>query len=98
MKDLWNIRVPRVTQAQIRLTRRLMPLGICCLVSVWLLPGECRASSLYVGNFFGNQSDVLLYNGDTGAFIGTFVPHGSGSLTFPLGGGFGPDGNFYVSN
>jgi DNA-binding beta-propeller fold protein YncE len=75
-----------------------MPLGICCLVSVWLLPGECRASSLYVGNFFGNQSDVLLYNGDTGAFIGTFVPHGSGSLTFPLGGGFGPDGNFYVSN
>jgi streptogramin lyase len=53
-------------------------------------------ADLFVGNFFGSSSDVLRYNGRTGAFVSTFVPPGSGNL-FPLGGAFGPDGNFYLS-
>jgi streptogramin lyase len=55
--------------------------------------------SRVVGNFFGSTiSDVLKYDGTTGAFQSVFVPNNSGTLTFPLGGTFGPDGNFYVSN
>lgn len=51
-----------------------------------------------VGNFFGpGNEDVLRYS-NTGAFVGTFVPSGSGGLSFPLGGAYGPDGNFYVSD
>ena len=74
-------------------------LGGCCLyLGVWALPGTCAASELYVGNFFGDDSDVLRYDGNTGAFKSTFVPNGSGGLTFPLGASFGPDGNFYVTN
>jgi outer membrane protein assembly factor BamB len=53
-------------------------------------------ADLFVGNFFGSSSDVLRYNGRTGAIVSTFVPPGSGNL-FPLGGAFGPDGNFYLS-
>jgi streptogramin lyase len=74
-------------------------LGICCLCAgVSAFPGACEASDLYVGNFFGDTSDVLRYDGSTGAFKSVFVPTGSGTLTFPLGGTFGADGNLYVSN
>src|SRR5207249_4230508 len=56
-------------------------------------------ADLFVGNFFGpGNEDVLRYNGTTGAFVSTFVPTGSGGLSFPLGGTFGPDGNLYVSD
>jgi WD40 repeat protein len=73
--------------------------GVFCLfVRIGILPTNCAASELLVGNFFGNASDVLRFNGSTGAFEDTFVPHNSGTLTFPLGGAFGADGNFYVSN
>jgi hypothetical protein len=51
-------------------------------------------ADLFVGNFFGpGNEDVLRYNGTTGAFVSTFVPTGSGGLSFPLGGTFGPDNN-----
>jgi glucose/arabinose dehydrogenase len=68
-----------------------------CL-GIWVLPSPCSASELFVGNFFGTDSNVLRYDGDTGAFKDTFVPFNSGGLTFPLGGAFGADKNFYVSN
>jgi DNA-binding beta-propeller fold protein YncE len=41
---------------------------------------------------------LLRYNGTTGAFIDTFIPPGSGGLTFTHGNTFGPDGNLYVPN
>jgi WD40 repeat protein len=55
------------------------------------------SADLLVGNFFSPELDVLRYS-NTGAFVGTFVPTGSGGLSFPLGGTYGPDGNFYVSD
>jgi hypothetical protein len=58
--------------------------------------GLLGASDLYVGNFFGDDSDVLKFNGTTGAFDSVFVPFAVDS--FPLGAAFGADGNFYVSN
>ena len=66
------------------------------LVSLNVLKVPEAKADLFVGNFFGSSSDVLRYNGRTGAFVSIFVPPGSGNL-FPLGGAFGPDGNFYFS-
>ena len=75
-----------------------LALQVLC-VGVLVLPGVCAAADLYVGNFFGpGNEDVLRYNGSTGTFVSTFVPTGSGGLSFPLGGAFGADGDFYVSN
>src|SRR5437899_2062403 len=70
----------------------------CLLAALWAFPITGAASELFVGNFFGNQSDVLRFNGSTGAFETVFIPNGSGTLTFPLGAAFGADGNLYVSN
>jgi len=56
------------------------------LLAVCLLPRTGAASDLFVGNFFGNDSDFLQFNGTTGAFESVFVPHNSGTLAFPLGG------------
>jgi streptogramin lyase len=70
----------------------------CLLAVLWAFPITGVASELFVGNFFGNQSDVLRFNGSTGAFETVFIPNGSGTLTFPLGAAFGADGNLYVSN
>ncbi len=83
-----------------RMRAQMVTLAMCCLyLGVLVLPKTCGASELFVGNFFGStDSDVLRYNGSTGAFESVFVPNSSGGLTFPLGGTFGPDGNFYVSN
>ena len=60
------------------------------------------------GNLYVTSIDngkVLRYNGTTGAFLNTFVdniPHGVdptfGFALGPLGLGFGPDGNLYVSS
>jgi DNA-binding beta-propeller fold protein YncE len=43
-----------------------------------------------------DTANVLQYDGNAGAFLGAFVPAGSGGLTGPEGVGFGPDGNPYV--
>lgn len=41
---------------------------------------------------------ILKYNGTTGAFIGVFVPIGSGGMQSPWSSTFGPDGNLYVAD
>ena len=41
---------------------------------------------------------VLRYHGTTGAFLGEFVPAGSGGLQGPVTMTFGPDGDLYVAN
>jgi WD40 repeat protein len=68
---------------------------LCLAVTVWVSPNTCSADDLFVGNFFspGGQ-DILRFNGTTGALIGQFGP----TISFPLGGTFGPDGNFYATN
>lgn len=50
---------------------------------------------LYVASL--PTSSILQYDGDTGALVGEFVPSGSGSLSYPGGLVFGPDGNLYVT-
>lgn len=50
---------------------------------------------LYVASFANDR--VLRYDGETGAYLGPFVPAGSGNLDGPDAGmTFGPDGNLYV--
>jgi DNA-binding beta-propeller fold protein YncE len=71
-------------------------LGVVFGCAAALMVSPARAD-LLVGNFFSPELDVLRFD-QSGAFVGTFVPTGSGGLTFPLGGAFGPDGNFYVSD
>src|SRR5215469_16210807 len=83
-----------------RITGYSVALGVCAVwAALWAPTSAFAAPDLFVGNFFGpGNEDVLRYNGTTGAFVGTFVPTGSGGLSFPLGGSFGPDSNLYVSN
>jgi DNA-binding beta-propeller fold protein YncE len=53
------------------------------------------------GALYAAASDldaVVRFDGETGAFIDTFVAAGSGGLNEPYGIGFGPDGNFYVAS
>src|SRR5207244_3071481 len=45
-----------------------------------------------------STNDVLRYDGNTGAFLGTFVSPGSGGLNAPDSLAFGPDGNLYVTS
>src|SRR6266478_3857153 len=52
--------------------------------------------NLFVAN--GGNSSVLEYNGHTGAFLGAFVPSGSGGLFEPGGIVFGPNGNLFVAS
>jgi streptogramin lyase len=75
--------------------RNAMILAVGCICFL-IFPSLCSATDLYVGNFFGNDSGVLKFNGTTGTFESVFVPFSVDS--FPLGGAFGSDGNFYVSN
>ena len=81
-----------------KIARYLGILVVSSICVVLWVPSALAVPDLFVGNFFGETDDVLRFNGTTGAFLGTFVPTGSGGLTFPLGGTFGPDGNLYVSN
>jgi WD40 repeat protein len=54
-------------------------------------------NNLYVASLIG--SNVKRYNGQTGEFIDTFVPAGSGGLVNGATGlTFGPDNNLYVSS
>ena len=50
--------------------------------------------------FVSGQDDdaVSRYDGKTGAFKATFVPHGAGGLKTVRGITFGPDGNLYVAS
>jgi DNA-binding beta-propeller fold protein YncE len=50
---------------------------------------------LYVAAEWSN--DVVRYDATTGAFVGVFVPPGSGGISAPYGLAFGPDGNLYVA-
>jgi sugar lactone lactonase YvrE len=52
-------------------------------------------AELFVSNEQGDNS-ILRYDERTGAFLGVFIPAGSGGLVWPDGLLFGPDGNFYV--
>lgn len=69
---------------------------LVALVAMLGLVASAQAD-LLVGNFFSPDLNVLRYT-NSGALVGTFVPTGSGGLSFPLGGTYGPDGNFYVSD
>src|SRR5215469_8909041 len=75
-----------------RITGYSVALGVCAVwAALWAPTSAFAAPDLFVGNFFGpGNEDVLRYNGTTGAFVGTFVPTGSGGLSFPLGGVSGP--------
>jgi sugar lactone lactonase YvrE len=52
--------------------------------------------NLYVDS--RTNSNVLKYDGTTGAFLGQFVSPGSGGLNAPNGLAFGLDGNLYVAS
>ena len=56
--------------------------------------GNCY--NLYVASFKTNS--VLRYDGQTGKFIDSFFPSGSGGLEDPTGITFGPDNNLYVNS
>ena len=51
---------------------------------------------VYVTSF--DSDSVLRFDADTGAFLGVFVPPGSGGLNGPTGLAFGPDGHLYVGS
>jgi DNA-binding beta-propeller fold protein YncE len=62
-----------------------------------LIVGLAEAANVVYVTSFDNDS-VLKFDGDTGAFLGVFVPAGSGGLNGPTGLTFGPDGHLYVSS
>lgn len=94
MTELCSSKANSGAQRQTKLTRHLITLAGCLFVGLWAFSSACLADDLFVGNFFGSDSKILQYNATTGAFIGQFGP----AVSFPLGAGFGPDGNFYVTN
>jgi hypothetical protein len=56
---------------------------------------------LYVANTQLNLATgggILRYNGQTGAFMDTFIPAGSGGMLTPYSIVFGPSGNLYVGS
>ncbi len=71
----------------------------CLVIVISSLLGQvpsAQAADLLVLN--RASASVSRYNGQTGAFINTFVPAGSGGLSVPYGLAFGPDGNLYASS
>ncbi len=46
----------------------------------------------------GLNASVLRYDGDTGEFVGVFIPPGSGGLLNPQELTYGPDGNLYIAS
>jgi DNA-binding beta-propeller fold protein YncE len=62
-----------------------------------LIVGLAQAANVVYVTSFDNDS-VLKFDADTGAFLGVFVPAGSGGLNGPTGLTFGPDGHLYVSS
>jgi DNA-binding beta-propeller fold protein YncE len=60
-------------------------------------PGRARTKTfVYVTSY--ESDSVLKFNASTGAFVGVFVPPGSGGLNGPTGLTFGPDGHLYVAS
>jgi len=53
-------------------------------------------AAILVGNTTGNN--VLLFDEQSGAYLGDFITPGRGGLIAPDDLNFGPDGNFYVSS
>ncbi|MBE9040241.1 NHL repeat-containing protein, partial [Oscillatoriales cyanobacterium LEGE 11467] len=77
--------------------RVLKPFTLAIATVTGLVMGATQADAveLYVSSF--NNDSVLRFDGDTGAFIDTFVPEGSGGLDGPVSLTFGPDdNNLYV--
>ena len=62
-----------------------------------LIAGLAQAANVVYVTSFDNDS-VLKFDADTGAFLGVFVPAGSGGLNGPTGLTFGPDGHLYVAS
>ena len=60
------------------------------------ISAKAQLSDVYVAN--AGTSSVTYYDGNTGAFKGTFVPTGSGALSTPDGIVFGPDGDLHVAS
>jgi WD40 repeat protein len=90
-----NSMVKRVAVFNFRVQCVYYLAAMCLGAAVLGFPGTCSADTLFVGNFFGpGHENILEYNGTTGTFIGQFGP----VISFPLGGTFGPDGNFYATN
>jgi streptogramin lyase len=48
--------------------------------------------------YFNDTTAVRRYNGNTGAFVDTFIPSGAGGPNQMIGMVIGPDGNLYVSD
>src|SRR5262245_12780269 len=62
-----------------------------------LIVGLAQAANVVYVTSFDNDS-VLKFDADTGAFLGVFVPAGSGGLNGPTGLAFGPDGHLYIAS
>lgn len=79
---------------------RLLVFRIVALLLSSCAFAHAGAADLFVGNFVSGDQSVKRYNGSTGASLGDFIANSNapGALSFPLGGAFGPDGNFYVSS
>jgi WD40 repeat protein len=55
--------------------------------------------NLYVSNYNApNTGNILRFNGNTGAFINTFIPTGVGGLSDPTDQVFASNGNLYVAD
>ncbi len=64
------------------------------LVVIWSLPAW--AAGLFVSS--GDSDNILQFDANTGALIGSFVTAGSGGLDNPGGLAFGPNGNLFVNS
>ena len=77
------------------MTRRVLPVLLCSIAGLLAAPARSPAA-LFVTNAGANQ--VLRYDDATGAFLGVFVPAGSGGLNAPSGLAFGPGGDLFVAS
>src|SRR5262249_20166304 len=80
------------------MTRRqsYTPLLVVLIAATVSSIGEFAHADLLVAS--SNSDSILRYDEKTGAFLGTFVPRGSGGLAGPVGMSIGPDGNLYVAS
>ena len=74
----------------------LVVLGLLASLLAAPAPAPALAAGLFVSSV--DTDNVLRFDATTGAFVGVFVPAGSGGLDNPGGLAFGPDGNLYVAS